>query len=242
LRIRSTFQVRTTEDVLVYPLLDPQSILNPVTSVILAFMNEERIASETALRDLYAPPIERARLKTLRRLDEHCRNFIALSPFVCLGTFSERGADVTPRGDEPGFIHLLDDATLAIPDWPGNNRLDSLANIVANPQVALLFLIPGVQETLRVNGSCEISTRSDLLCRWDRNGKRPKTVLVITVREAFLHCGKALIRSRLWEEDYRIERTALPSYGQMLKDHTQIDESVEQIQASIENGYRNKLY
>ena len=205
-------------------------------------MPEERIVDETSLRDLYAPPIERARLKTLHRLDEHCRNFIAHSPFVCLGTSSERGADLAPRGDEPGFVHVLDDVTLVIPDWPGNNRLDSFSNIVTNPQVALLFLIPGVQETLRVNGTAEITTRTDLLARWERNGKGPKTAVVITVREAFLHCGKALIRSRLWEDDYRIERTALPSYGQMLKDHTQIDESVEQIQASVENGYRNKLY
>jgi len=205
-------------------------------------MPEERIVDETSLRDLYAPPIERARLKTLHRLDEHCRNFIAHSPFVCLGTSSERGADLAPRGDEPGFVHVLDDVTLAIPDWPGNNRLDSFSNIVTNPQVALLFLIPGVQETLRVNGTAEITTRTELLARWERNGKGPKTAVVITVREAFLHCGKALIRSRLWEDDYRIERTALPSYGQMLKDHTQIDESVEQIQASVENGYRNKLY
>jgi PPOX class probable FMN-dependent enzyme len=205
-------------------------------------MNEERIVSETALRDLYAQPAERARLKTLRRLDEHCRNFIALSPFVCLGTRSDRGADLAPRGDEPGFVHVLDDATLAIPDWPGNNRLDSLSNIVTNPEVALLFLIPGVLETFRVNGTAEISTRSDLLGRWDRNGKRPKTALVITIHEAFLHCGKALIRSRLWEDDYKIERNALASYGQMLKDQTQVGESVEQIQESVESGYKNKLY
>jgi PPOX class probable FMN-dependent enzyme len=205
-------------------------------------MDEERIATETALRDLYALPIERARLKTLRRLDEHCRNFIALSPFVCLGTCSERGADLAPRGDEPGFVHVLDDVTLAIPDWPGNNRLDSLSNIVTNPEVALLFFIPGVLETFRVNGTAEITTRSEILGRWDRDGKRPKTALVITVREAFLHCGKALIRSRLWEEDYKIKRGGLASYGQMLKDQTQVGETVDQIEESVENGYRNKLY
>ena len=103
-------------------------------------MPEERIVDETSLRDLYPPPIERARLKTLHRLDEHCRNFIAHSPFVCLGTSSERGADLAPRGDEPGFVHVLDDVTLVIPDWPGNNRLDSFSNIVTNPQVALAQL------------------------------------------------------------------------------------------------------
>src|SRR2546425_6989109 len=117
---------------------------------------QRRIADENELRKLYPAPVERARLKTLRRLDQHCTNFIARSPFVCLGSSSERGADVTPRGDQPGFVLVLDDTTLAIPDWPGNNRLDSLSNILLNPQVALLFLIPGVDETLRLSGTAEI--------------------------------------------------------------------------------------
>src|SRR5438477_8751744 len=201
-----------------------------------------RVADETELRKAYPPVVERARLKTQFKLDKHCVNFIARSPFLCLGTSSERGADVTPRGDEPGFVHVLDDGTLAIPDWPGNNRLDSLSNIVANPQVALLFFIPGVQETLRVNGTAEISTNAELLSRWERNGKRPRTTVVVTVREAFLHCGKALIRSRLWQDDYKIDRSELPPYGQMLKDQIEIAETAEEMQASIEQGYSNRLY
>jgi PPOX class probable FMN-dependent enzyme len=200
------------------------------------------VTNESELRKLYAPAIERARLKTLHRLDEHCTNFIARSPFVCLGTSSDRGADVTPRGDEPGFVHTLNETTLAIPDWPGNNRLDSFSNIVANPQVALLFFIPGVQETLRVNGTAEIKADAELLDRWSRGGKRPKAVVVVTVREAFLHCGKALIRSRLWQDDYKIDRTQLPQYGRMLKDQIETRETFEEMQASIENGYANKLY
>src|SRR5438034_8714680 len=146
---------------------------------------------ESDLRKLYPPTVERARLKTQFKLDKHSRNFIARSPFVCLGSSSERGADVTPRGDEPGFVLVLDDTTLAIPDWPGNNRLDSFSNIVLNPQVALLFFIPGVQETLRVNGTAEISTNAELLSRWERNGKRHRPTVVVTVREAFLQTGKA---------------------------------------------------
>jgi PPOX class probable FMN-dependent enzyme len=203
---------------------------------------DECITNKDDLRRLYPPPMERARLKTLSKLDAHCRNFIARSPLLCLGTCGEHGADVTPRGDEPGFVQVLESDMLAVPDWPGNNRLDSFANIIHNPQVGLLFLIPGVHETLRVNGTAEISTSAELLTRWERNGKRPRTVLLVTVREAFLHCGKALIRSRLWEEDYKIERAALPSYGEMLKDQTGLPENAEQIQASIEDGYRNKLY
>jgi uncharacterized protein len=198
--------------------------------------------NESELRKLYPPPIERARLKTLHRLDHHCANFIARSPFLCLGTSSEGGADVTPRGDVPGFVHMLNETALAIPDWPGNNRLDSFANIVANPQVALLFFIPGVQETLRVNGTAEITMNPELLNRWERNGKRPRAVVVVAVREAFLHCGKALIRSRLWQDDYKIDRSELPPYGRMLKDQIETTETAEEIQASIEKGYTNKLY
>jgi PPOX class probable FMN-dependent enzyme len=136
----------------------------------------------------------------------------------------------------------LDETTLAMPDWPGNNRLDSYANIVSNPYVALLFFIPGVQETLRVNGTAEITTSAELLDRWQREGKRPRAVIVITVREAFLHCAKALIRSRLWQDDYKIDRSELPPYGQMLKDQIVTPETAEEIQASIEKGYANKLY
>jgi PPOX class probable FMN-dependent enzyme len=137
---------------------------------------------------------------------------------------------------------VLDDYTLAIPDWPGNNRLDSLTNLVSNAQVGLLFLIPGVQETLRVNGAARITTDPALLARWETNGKTPKSALVVTVREAYMHCGKALIRSRLWEDDYRVDRSVLPTYGCMLKDHTGIAQTAEEIDASVNDGYRNKLY
>ena len=197
---------------------------------------------ESDLRKLYPPTVERARLKTQFKLDKHSRNFIARSPFVCLGSSSERGADVTPRGDEPGFVLVLDDTTLAIPDWPGNNRLDSFSNIVLNPQVALLFLIPGVDETLRASGTAEIRTNSELLERWQRNGKKPRAVLVVTIGEAFFHCGKALIRSRLWKDDYKIQRSELPPYGEILKDQIVTSETAEQIELSIQSGYKNKLY
>src|SRR5437867_13181795 len=116
----------------------------------------DKLRSEADLRALYPPPIERARRKVLHRLDQHCANFIALSPFLCVGTSSDEGADVPPGGVEPGFVHLLDDPTLAIPDWPGKNRLDSSPNIVVIPQAGLLFLIPGWQEPLRGTGRAEI--------------------------------------------------------------------------------------
>jgi PPOX class probable FMN-dependent enzyme len=194
------------------------------------------------LRRHYGEPMERARLKILRRLDAHCQRFISLSPFVCLGTSGEGGADVSPRGDRPGFVHVLDEVTLALPDWPGNNRLDSFLNIVANPRVGLLFLIPGVDETLRVNGRAVVTTDPEVLGRWEVNGKRPRSALMITVDEAFLHCGKALIRARLWHDDYKIQRSELPSYGRMLKDQIEICDSAEAIEASVAEGYRERLY
>ena len=196
----------------------------------------------TSLRECYPPPLERSLLKERRSFDHHMRRFIALSPFVCLGTSSDEGADVTPRGDSPGFVHVLDDSTLLIPDWPGNNRLDSLTNITANPKVGLLFLVPGVNETLRVNGTAEIVMDPDLLGRWTVAGKHPRSVLRVTVQEAYMHCGKALIRARLWAPESRIDRDTLPTYGQMLKDQTDIRDTAEEIQASVEDGYKNRLY
>jgi PPOX class probable FMN-dependent enzyme len=194
------------------------------------------------LRASYAQPLERSIRKSLRRLDTHMRRFISLSPFVCVGTSSDAGADVTPRGDRPGFVQVLDEVTLLIPDWPGNNRLDSLTNIVSNPHVGLLFFIPGVEETLRVNGTAQISTDPVLLERWTVDAKHPRSVVQVSVTEAYLHCAKALIRSRLWSDDYRIDRTQLPSYAQMLKDQTATDQSVEELATAIEESYKTRLY
>jgi PPOX class probable FMN-dependent enzyme len=194
------------------------------------------------LRACYPQPLERSLRKSLTKLDAHMRHFISLSPFLCLGTSGDGGGDVTPRGDAPGFVHVLDDRTLLMPDWQGNNRLDSLTNITANPNVALLFMIPGVNETLRVNGAAEITMEPALLERWTVNGKRPRSAMRVTVREAYLHCAKALMRSRLWSDDYRVERTELPSYAQMLKDQGVTSDSVEQLQAQIDESYATRLY
>lgn len=200
------------------------------------------IGTVTQLRDCYAQPLERSLRKSLTKLDAHMRRFISLSPFLCLGTSSDSGADVTPRGDSPGFVHVLDDRTLLIPDWPGNNRLDSLTNVVANPNVGLLFFIPGVNETLRINGAGEITMEPSLLERWTVNGKHPRSAIRVTVREAYLHCAKALIRSKLWDGDYRIGRTELPTYAQMLKDQNVTTQSVEELQAAIDDSYATRLY
>ncbi len=194
------------------------------------------------LRDTYPPPLERAVLKSQTQLDAHMKAFIALSPFLCLGTSNATGADVTPRGDRPGFVQVPDDHTVLIPDWPGNNRLDALSNVLDNPAVALLFFVPGMLETLRINGTAEVSLDDALIARWEVDGKRPRSVLRVAVTEAFMHCGKALIRAKLWAADAQIDRRALPSYGQMLKDQTRLPQSADEMQQSLEDGYKNRLY
>jgi hypothetical protein len=183
---------------------------------MLELSADEVISSEAALRARYRAPSELAIKKQLDHLDGNCRRFIALSPFLCLATAGEKGTDNSPRGDAPGFVEVLDDRTLLIPDRPGNNRLDSLANIVRNPQVGLLFLIPGVTETLRVNGRARIITTPEILERFAVDGRTPATTILVETQEVFLHCSKALIRSRLWQEDARVDRKVLPSLGRMI--------------------------
>jgi PPOX class probable FMN-dependent enzyme len=194
------------------------------------------------LRANYPKPLDRAIQKSLTSIDQHMRAFIALSPLVVLGTSTTDGADVTPRGDAPGFVHVLNEHTLLLPDWPGNNRLDSLSNLIANPRIGLLFLVPGVDESLRVNGIATITTDPSLIARWDVSGKHPRAVIAVDVKEAYLHCGKALLRSKLWKDDYKVERTALPSYAQMLKDQITTTDSAQQLEEKISTAYREGLY
>ena len=179
------------------------------------------ITDEAALRALHHAPLSRATDKVLTRLDKHCRQFLSLSPFCVLATQGPGGADVSVRGDPPGFVRILDDKTLLLPDRVGNNRLDSMTNILRNPRVGLVFLIPGVNETLRINGTARITDDTRLLEPCAVQGKAPKVGLLIAIDEAFLHCGKALIRSGLWKAETQIERSELPTYAEMLRDHVE---------------------
>ena len=183
-----------------------------------------KIDTQEKLRDIYGEPNGLAAAKCLSALDPHCKHFISLAPFAVISSADADGnADVSPRGDGPGFIKVLDDKTLVMPDRPGNNRVDSLSNIVDNPKVAMLFFVPGVNETLRINGIAEISTDPDLLGLFTDTPKSPITAIKVTVEEAFLHCAKALMRSKLWDPETRIERKTLPTLGKMLKDQTSSD-------------------
>ena len=202
-----------------------------------------KIETVEALRALYPPPGHRAVAKELSSLDPHCRHFISLSPFLLLASSAggDGPADVSPRGEAPGFVAVEDEKTLLLPDRPGNNRLDSLTNILSNPEVALIFFIPGVRETLRVNGTAELYDDADLLERFRERDKLPRLVLRITVRQAFLQCAKAVLRSRLWDPDAQVERSVLPTIGEMLRDQIGGEGKVESEEAMLER-YRAGLY
>ncbi|WAC25590.1 pyridoxamine 5'-phosphate oxidase family protein [Ancylobacter sp. SL191] len=199
------------------------------------------ITSLDALRALYPPVRERSRLKVLPLLDGHGRRFIGLSPLVMMASFGSDGrADVTPRGDAVGFVGVEDERTLLIPDRPGNNRLDTLTNLLTNPAIGLLFLIPGVDETLRVNGRAEIRDDADLLARFAVGERPPATVLRVTVEEAYLHCAKAFMRSGAWDPARQIDRASLPSMGEMLRD--QLGLATAETQAEMLERYKATLY
>jgi hypothetical protein len=177
------------------------------------------ITDEAALRALHHAPMSRATDKVLRTLDKHCQRILALSPFCVIATQGPGGADVSPRGDPPGFVRMLDARTLLLPDRVGNNRLDGMTNLIASPRIGLLFLVPGMNETLRINGTARITDDKRLLEPCAVQGRAPKVGLVIAIEEAFLHCAKALVRSKLWDGAQHIDRSILPSYAEMLLDH-----------------------
>lgn len=172
-----------------------------------------------ALRALYNSPRERSVKKELPRLDVHCTRFIELSPLVVVASAGAGGAmDASPRGGQPGFVRVPDAATVLIPDSPGNNRLDTLENIIQTGQVGLLFLVPGIDETLRINGQACLSTQEADLALCADAKRVPKLVIRVTVQAAYLHCAKALMRSTLWDPSRHVDRSVMPSMGEMLKD------------------------
>ena len=205
------------------------------------------VTDEAALRELFPVPKERVILKQMTSLDVYCRRLIEISPFVCLATSNADGrVDVSPRGDAPGFVRVVDDVTLMIPDRRGNNRLDSLANIIANPEVGLLFMVPGINETVRVNGQASLITDQALCDSFTVNGKAPKVVIRITTHEVFFHCAKAFIRSKLWQPGSQVERGVLPGLGQIVAEQISGNKlspsEVQKADAVIDNAYRNLLY
>ena len=172
----------------------------------------------------YRPPSRLVQDKVVDHLDRHCRAFIALSPFATLATAAPDGwPDVSPRGGDPGFARVLDERTLALPDRQGNNRVDSLRNTVGNPRAALLFFVPGIEETLRVFGTASIGAADELGIDLTEFGRAPRSVLLIRVDRAYFQCAKAVMRSGLWDADRQGERSTFPSLGEVLRDHCGLD-------------------
>jgi uncharacterized protein len=180
--------------------------------------------------------------KVLPRLDRHSRAFIALSPFLVLATTDgDGGVDASPRGDSPGFVAMRDDTTLIIPDRPGNRRVDSFSNVVRHPGIGLIFFVPGFNETLRVNGTGQVVKDGGLLAPLEAHGKAPKTGLLVSITEVFFHCGKALIRSKLWDPAHHVARDGFPSLGRIVADQTAVM-STEAAEQFVATSYRETLY
>jgi uncharacterized protein len=203
--------------------------------------------TETQLRDKMGYADGLAVQKARPTLDNHSRKFISMSPFLVLSTSNAEGkADVSPRGDPPGFVHIIDDNTFLIPDRPGNNRLDTMVNIAQNPNVACLFFIPGFEDTLRVAGKATITDDASLLQHCTVNGKQPSVGVIVKVEEAFIHCAKALKRSKLWQDDYKQDRTQMPSIARIILQQVEgdkIDEATAgALDVDVEKNYREEMY
>ncbi len=209
---------------------------------------DHRIRSEAELREMIGQVDPIAVDKSIAAIDKYARRFIGLSPFLTIATFDAKGnADVSPRGDAPGFVQVLDDRTIAIPDRPGNNRLDTMTNIIENPSVGLLFFVPGFDDTLRVNGKAVLTREPALLAAATVNNRAPKVMIRVTVEEVFLHCAKALKRSKLWDPAQHVDRKTMPSLARMILEQVEHnkcsdEEFLEAADESIEQDYKENLY
>ena len=200
------------------------------------------VASSDDVASLYGPPVEAVVSKIIGHLDAHCRDFIGLAPFVLVATADEAGnCDVSPKGGAPGFVEVLDERRLAVPDAPGNRLVYSLRNIVASGRVGLLFLIPGMEETLRVNGRACLTREPAVLERLARDEKPPRVAIGVEVEEAFLHCAKAFKRSALWRPEEWPETEGLARAAQIWRDHMALDMTTQDVQEFVDDDYANNL-
>ncbi|WP_193177487.1 pyridoxamine 5'-phosphate oxidase family protein [Oricola nitratireducens] len=181
------------------------------------------VTSLEELADLYGEPGEASLLKVAKRITPEYRRFLEASSFFSLATAGPEGLDCSPRGELGGAFRILDDKTLAIPDRRGNNRMDSLRNIVRDPRVALLFLIPGSMTTIRMNGSAIVTVDPDLLASFERDGKTPRSAVVVTVDEIYTQCGRAVLRAKLWDPAHHVDPAAIPTAGDILKEQSRGD-------------------
>ncbi len=203
----------------------------------------DSITDSQELRDHFGEPLHIAVAVEKQQLDEHHRRFIEHSPFICLASTGSDGQPaVSPKGDAPGFVKVIDEKTLLIPDRPGNNKVEGFGNIVENPKVSLIFFIPGITETLRVHGEAEIVLDKELLKFGKAGSKLPKTATLIRVTKAYMHCGKALIRSKLWDPERHIAKGVIPPFGLVVKEQAGVPMSQEEVQGVVDQEYQDNLY
>jgi len=205
-------------------------------------MSEHLVTTMEQLEALYGEKNPNAVLKEIDHINAGYRTLIEAAPFVAVATSGPEGLDCSPKGDAPGFVRILDDKTLALPDRPGNNRIDGFRNIVRDPRVALLFLIPGCAETLRVNGRASISLESKLMQSFAVNGKQPRCVLVVHIESIYFHCAKAIMRSKLWDEASKIDRKSLPSTGTIIAELSSGRAGGEQYDREMPERHKAMLY
>ncbi|MEV4013069.1 pyridoxamine 5'-phosphate oxidase family protein [Nonomuraea angiospora] len=205
-------------------------------------MSWVEIGSEAELRELLGEVMPRAATKERVRLHERDREWLAASPFCLIATSDDAGAcDVSPKGDPAGFVHVIDDTTIAIPDRPGNRRADGFLNVLTNPHVGLIFLIPGRNETLRINGRARLIREAPFFDEMIVKGHRPHLALVVEIEQIFFHCAKAFLRSSLWKPD-SWEPEVLPSHARLVKDVQKVEESLEQLESYYGETYAKRLY
>jgi PPOX class probable FMN-dependent enzyme len=209
----------------------------------MAITFTDTITTIEELRTVMDMPSEPALKKELSRLDEHCRWFIERAPFVFIATSNAAGqCDVSPKGDAPGFVQVLDDETLVLPDRPGNNRADSITNILQNPHIGMIFVVPGADWTLRVNGRASIMRDSDVLDRCAVNGKRPALGIAVHVEEAYMHCPKCIIRSKLWDQEMQLNPGDMPKFALMARDMAGYQKVPAEIIERMDAESNTKLY
>jgi len=204
---------------------------------------EEVITSPQRLREIIKPPSRFVANKVIDHVDDYCRRFIAAAPFAVIGSTSAAGAmDLSPKGDAPGFVHVLDDQTLAVPDRLGNNRVDTLCNLLEDERIGLIFLVPGKRETLRMSGRAAIVRDTALNERLAHNGKPPNLAIVVTVERAFFHCSKCMMRSGLWDSERWPDSSGLPSLAETMVRHGKLQDRVEEVQEIVRRDAENRLY
>lgn len=205
--------------------------------------NGKDVTTDEQLNELYSPPSENILKAIAHRLHAHHRAYLAKATFFSFATVRDAGLDVTPRGGPPGFVRVIDDRTIAFADWPGNNKIESMRNLVHDNRVATVFIFPGLDIFLRINGTARISTEPDLLSSVAEGGRLPKTAIVISITELIFHCGKAINRAGLWKKESQIDRKELPSVGAIMRDLAGMPpDSVSAVDAHYDESVKNDLY